>query len=300
MPDGTYHLASACVQGLSHRKSDPPVPCQDACRGLTLTNGYPVAIVSDGAGSSAFSHLASYFCVRTLSEICESNITLLGALGEIDATTEVNRNHIRNQWHRMVLDMFRQTRSALLDYGAQNGHAASELHCTLILLIRTPYGFLSANIGDGRAGYHNGSVAAPLMVPFMTFTAGATYFLAKEDWEPIFRSSVIFDDKTDYFFATSDGCQSFVIDHSQKGPRKGIYNDILGDEAFYDYNHPYDPFFRGLIESLRETSTNEEADARLNRLIEEGVYVLNGEEKVLGSLSDPGLDDDKSIVIFYR
>lgn len=300
MPEGTYRLASACVQGHSHRKSDPPVPCQDACKGLTLTNGFPVAIVSDGAGSSAFSHLASDFCVNRLSELCESYIPRFGALGDIDASTEVNRNHIRNQWHRIGMDMFRETRSALLDFGSQNGHATSDLHCTLILLIRTPYGFLSANIGDGRAGYHNGTSTAPLMVPFMTFTAGATYFLAKEGWEPIFRSSVVFDAGADYFFATSDGCQSFVIDHSQKGPRNGVYNDILGDEAFYDYNHPYDPFFRGLIDSLRETSTNEEADARLTRLIDSGVYVLKGEERVLNSLSDPALDDDKSLVIFYR
>jgi hypothetical protein len=300
MSVGPYQLATACVQGLSHRKSDPPVPCQDACMGLTLSNGFPVAIVSDGAGSSSFSHLASDFCVRRLSEVCESNIPRFVPLGEIDASTEVNRGHIRHQWHQIAMDMFRETRSALLDFGAQNAHSASELHCTLILLIRTPFGFLSANIGDGRAGYHNGSSPAPLIVPFMTYTAGATYFLAKEGWEPIFRSSVVYDDSVDYFFATSDGCQSFVMDNSEKGPRKGIYNDVLGDEAFYDFNHPYDPFFRGLIESLRETAGREEADARLNRLIDSGIYVLNGEERELKSLSDPSLDDDKSIVIFYR
>jgi hypothetical protein len=268
--------------------------------GLTLSNGFPVIIVSDGAGSSAFSHLASDFCVKRLSEVCESYIPRFGELEQIDAATEVNRGHIRHRWNQIGMDMFRETRSALLDFGAQNGHTAPELHCTLILVIRTPFGFLSANIGDGRSGYHNGREAAPLMVPFMTFTAGATYFLAKEGWEPIFRSSVVFDDAFDYFFATSDGCQSFVMDHSQKGPRKGMYNDVLGDEAYYDFNHPYDPFFRGLIDSLRETATREEAEARLNRLIDAGVYVLNGEERELKSLSDPALDDDKSLVIFYR
>lgn len=300
MHDGTYHLASACVQGHSHRKSDPPVPCQDACMGLNLSNGFPVVIVSDGAGSSAFSHLASGFCVQRLSEVCESYIPRIGALEDIEAYTEVNRGHIRHLWHQVAIDMFRETRSALLDFGAQNGHAAHDLHCTLILVIRTPFGFLTANIGDGRAGYHNGTVAAPLIVPFMTFTAGATYFLAKEGWESIFRSSVVFDSAADYFFASSDGCQSFVVDHSRKGPQKGMYNDVLGDEAYYDYNHPYDPFFRGLIESLRETSTTQDANARLGRLIEAGVYVLNGEERELKSLSDPALDDDKSLVIFYR
>lgn len=300
MTEGSYQMASACVQGHSHRKSDPPVPCQDACKGLTLSNGWPVVIVSDGAGSSTFSHLASDFCVRRLSEVCESYIPRLAALAETDASTDVNRGHIRHMWHQTGMDMFRETRSALLDFGAQNGHTASELHCTLILVVRTPFGFLSANVGDGRAGYHNGTAAAPLIVPFMTFTAGATYFLAKEGWEPIYRSSVVFEQSVDYFFATSDGCQSFVIDNSVKGPRKGIYNDILGDEAFYDHNHPYDPFFRGLIDSLRETAGSEEADARLTRLVESGIYVLNGEERELKSLSDPALDDDKSIVIFYR
>jgi hypothetical protein len=268
--------------------------------GLTLSNGFPVAIVSDGAGSSTYSHLASDFCVRMLSEICESHIPLLASLADIDASTGVNRSHMRLRWHHVAMGMFRDTRSALLDFGAQNGYTASELNCTLILLIRTPFGFLSANIGDGRAGYHNGSYAAPLIVPFMTYTAGATYFLAKDGWEVVFRSSVVYDGSVDYFFATSDGCQSFVMDNGRKVARKGIYNDILGDEAFYDYNHPYDPFFRGLIESLRETGSREEAEARLKRLIESGIYAIRGEERELKTLSDPGLDDDKSLILFYR
>jgi hypothetical protein len=295
-----YHLSTVCIQGHSHRKAPIPVPCQDACKGLTLSNGCPVAIVSDGAGSSTFSHLASTFCVDKLAQVCDSYIPRLSPLCEIDASSEVNRSHIRLLWHNVAMDMFRETRSALLNFGVQNGHSASDLHCTLILLIRTPFGFFSANIGDGRAGYHNGSCAAPLMVPFMTYMAGATYFLAKERWEMIFRSSVVYDESVDYFFATSDGCQSFVMDKSRKGPRKGIYNDVLGDEAFYDYNHPYEPFFTGLIESLRETDSKEEADARLKRLIESGIYVIRGEERELKTLSDPGLDDDKSLILYYQ
>lgn len=299
MSAGNLLFASACVQGLSHMKSDPPVPCQDACLGVQFSNGYPVMVVSDGAGSSAFSHLASEFCVRRVVEACESALPRIEALTSLDASTDVNRSHIRHVWHNLGLDLFRETRSSLLDFGSQNGHRPSELNCTLILVIRTPFGFLSANIGDGRAGYHNGSSSAPLMVPFMTFTAGATYFLAKEGWEPLFRSSAVFEPSVDYFFASSDGCQSFLIDNGQKGPKQGIYDDILGDEAFYDHNHPYDPFFRGLIESLREVTDREQANARLSKLIGSGIYTLKGEDRELKSLSDPALDDDKSLVIFY-
>jgi len=300
MQEGGFQLATACVQGHSHLKSVPPVPCQDACLGLVLPNGYDAIIVSDGAGSSAASHRASDFCVRRLADACTASLSRIEAIGSADASTAVNQSHVRQQWQLLSLQLFRETRSALLDFAAREVYLLSDLHCTLILVIRTPFGFLSAHIGDGRAGYGSGKITAPLIVPFMTFTAGATYFLAKEGWEPIFRSSVVFDPAADYFFACSDGCQSFVIDTQQKGSRTGIYDDILGDEAFYDHNHPYDPFFRGLIASLRETTDAAAANERLARLIGAGIYVLNGEEKELKSLSDPALDDDKSLVIFYR
>jgi hypothetical protein len=35
-------------------------------------------------------------------------------------------------------------------------------------------------------------------------------------------------------------------------------------------------------------------------LVELGLYTLNGEERELKSVSDPALDDDKTLVVFYK
>ena len=79
-----------------------------------------------------------------------------------------------------------------------------------------------------------------------------------------------------------------------------VYDDILGDNAFYDLNKPFHPFFEGLIKSLNEVNTTEEANARLTNLIENGVYIFNNTETELKSISDPLLDDDKTIIIHYK
>lgn len=137
----------------------------------------------------------------------------------------------------------------------------------------------------------------------MTFTAGATFFLVKEGWERIFRSYITVPahpGDVAYFFASTDGPQDYLMDGSSKGPRNGVYDDVLGGEAFYDLNRPYHPFFDGLIRSLNEVATDEERDQRLARLLDTGVYMLDGTERVLATLIAPALDDDKTLVVHFR
>jgi len=66
-----YKSAKASIQGPSHRRSDPPIPCQDAGFSGTLPNGMVAIVVSDGAGSSRLSHLASELCVNTLFSVLQ-------------------------------------------------------------------------------------------------------------------------------------------------------------------------------------------------------------------------------------
>jgi hypothetical protein len=308
-----FKVSWTCVQGKSHKKMDPQIPCQDAFKYEKITNGgfkkllsfkkpisFSISIVSDGAGSSAYSHLASNFCVNRLLELCKSRSSAIEELTKYDFKKEEEKKLILEGWNKVSTELFDQTRADLLLFGEESGHEPKDLHCTLILVIKTPFGFLSANIGDGRAGYSNGTETRPLIVPFMSFTAGATFFLIKEEWDKIFRSYVIFEEKVDYYFVSSDGCQEFSIDGSSKGPKTGVYDDILGDNAFYDLNKPFHPFFEGLIKSLNEVNTTEEANARLTNLIENGVYIFNNTETELKSISDPLLDDDKTIIIHYK
>ena len=311
--DKDFKVLCTSIQGKSHKKMEPQIPCQDSYKYEKIINGgfkkllsfkkpisFNISIVSDGAGSSTYSHLASNFCVNRLLELCKSRSLAIEGLTKYDFKKEEDKKLILDGWNKLSNDLFNQTRADLLLFGEESGHEPKDLYCTLILVIKTPFGFLSANIGDGRAGYSNGTETRPLIVPFMTFTAGATFFLIKEGWDKIFRSYVIFEDKVDYYFVSSDGCQEFSIDGSSKGPKTGVYDDILGDNAFYDLNKPFHPFFEGLIKSLNEVNTPEEANARLTNLIENGVYLLNNVETELKSISDPTLDDDKTMIIHYK
>ena len=294
-----FQVAWACVQGKAHKKSQPPTPCQDSCTYGNLTDGIQVAIVSDGAGSSANSHLASSFSVKRLYEVCDSRTALIQQLYEQIRANPGNEDAHRSSWSNLSKDMFLQTRTDLLEYGKNNGYDPSVLNCTLILLLSTPAGIFSAHVGDGRAGCYNGKEVRPLIVPFMTFTAGATFFLIKEGWEQVFRANLVLDERIEYFFASTDGCQDFVIDHSAKGPRTGTYDAILGTEAFYDLNLPYHPFFEGTIKSLREAQDSNERNRRLQELIDEGIYRLEGKETVLSSIASPLLDDDKTLILYF-
>ncbi len=292
-------MAFTSVQGHSHKKANPPIPCQDAGKGGILPNGWPILIVSDGAGSSKNSHLASAYCVEALyNHFYQADLNLFNSIGEDPDDLEV----AKKTWHFFVLDQFSKTRKGLLDMANLNGYSPFDLNCTLLLVIKTNWGFLSANIGDGRSGFSDG-IPQKLTVPFMTFTAGATYFLIKDGWENVFKSYVTIpqnNDQIQYFFVSSDGCQNFLMDGTQKGPKTGIYDDILGDDAFYDFNVPYQPFFEGLIKSLNETDSIAESNLRLQKLIELGLYTVDGTERELKSLSDPILDDDKTFILFYK
>lgn len=308
-----FKVSWTCIQGKSHKKMNPQIPCQDSFKFGIIKNGgfnklltfkknisFNISIVSDGAGSSTYSHLASSFCVNRLFDLCKSKSNEIEKLSGYCYNNEKDKKIIIEGWNKLSIELFNQTRSDLLLYGEEIGYEPKDLYCTLILVIKTPFGFLSANIGDGRAGYSNGVETRPLIVPFMTYTAGATFFLIKEGWEKILRSYIVFDEKVDYFFVSSDGCQDFLIDASSKGLKSGIYDNILGDNAFYDLNKPFNPFFEGLIKSLNEVNTQEIANSRLTNLIENGVYLLNNVETELKSISDPSLDDDKTMIIHYK
>lgn len=295
-----FIAAKASVQGQSHRKQLPQIPCQDAARIYRFDNGNWVLALSDGAGSSAFSHDASSFCTDEIIRlVSEKDLSYF-------KNVPIDLVDCQKVWHEFAVSLFDSTRIGMQTKFVEEGHNESDYNCTLILILQTDWGFLSANIGDGRAGYFDGEPKA-LIVPFQTFTAGATYFLIKPQWKEIMRTKVHIINNMDnliYFFATSDGPQKYVMDNSDEHKLKvgatGIYDDILGNEAYYDYNCAYHPFFEGLIKSLQEAESEVERNERLYRLLDEGIYCLNGNETLLKSLVDPTIDDDKTLILIFK
>ncbi|MFN5937723.1 MAG: protein phosphatase 2C domain-containing protein, partial [Sphingobacteriales bacterium] len=158
-----YKIAQVIIQGHSHKKSDPIIPCQDFGKAGTLNNGFHVIIVSDGAGSSKYSHIASEFCVNTLY----TNVEIKDFSEFVEKPIDIDA--IQLKWKNFCLNLFSEVRSALLEKAKLETIQTGDLNCTLILIIKTQWGFLCANIGDGRSGFSDGQ-PRELIVPFMTYT----------------------------------------------------------------------------------------------------------------------------------
>jgi hypothetical protein len=291
-------VVSAVVQGTSHKKSVPPIPCQDSGLYYCINETTYVMVASDGAGSSKCSDRASSFCTGYVIDKVRDEIDTISTFTE----SANGDNSTNDDWNTYSLKLFSDTRESLLAMAKADGIAEADLYCTLMLAILTPHGILIAHIGDGRAGGCWNDTVHALFTPFMTFTAGATYFLMKDGWQRFFRSYryIVPVDQVQYLFLSTDGCQGFVIDNSKPGPKTGPFDAELGDDAFYDGNLAYHPFFEGLIKSLKQCEDDTCRHNRLKRLIEEGIYTLDGNETTLMSLLHPSFDDDKTLLIYYR
>lgn len=292
-----FKAAKTVVTGPSHLQTDPPTPCQDHADSRLLANGLVASVVCDGAGSSRHSELASRFCVERI----------LAALEEIDfidfMCPRPDPENLQHQWSLRARQAFQMTRQQLEDFAVAKCIELADLYCTLLVIVQVPWGFMVAHVGDGRAGYYDGQ-AQSLMVPLATYTAGQTVFLLNRKWEDAFRSSIVFHPAPDlisYYFLCSDGPQTYLMERSSLDPKADrVYESLLGDEAYYDTNLPYHPFFQGLIQSLNEVGSEEERNNRLKQLIELGKYELSEQVSYLSTLVSPELDDDKSLVFFYR
>ena len=287
-------FAISSVQGPAHKKAQPEVPRQDCATCFVINGENCIGIVSDGAGSSQKSHIASDFCVEKLAKVVKRDFDeVLGLNDLVDA---------KSKWDILSKSWFSEVRDELLNHCTTQEADRADFNCTLILVIKTRDKFFSCNVGDGRAGASSGMRVFPIIVPFMTFTVGATYFVIKEDWGRFFKSYVLDAVQCDYFFLSSDGPQNYLIDQDAqlKVPENRIYDNIMPGEVYYDSNLLYKPFFEGLLDSLNELSTQEERNQRLSELLQYGKYQIRGEIQILNSLIKPELDDDKSLIVFYN
>ena len=287
-------FAIGSVQGPAHKKAQPEVPRQDSGVCFLVNDDNCIGIVSDGAGSSKNSHIASNLCVLKLAEVVKRDFDKVLGLNLIEKTDL--------EWDALSKTWFTEVRDDLLKYCAEQDEETHEYNCTLILVIKTKDKIFASNVGDGRAGGTGKDGVFPIIVPFMTFTVGATYFLIKQDWWRFFRSYVLALDHCEYFFISTDGPQNYLMDQDPKLKVTDlrIYEDILPNEVYYDANLLYKPFFKGVIDSLNELSSQDERNERLSALLEFGEYQICGEKQILNSLVKPELDDDKTLIVFFN
>lgn len=132
----SWRAASACEVGTSHIGSG--TPCQDnAAHGIIRTKEGPVlvAVVCDGAGSSAHSEIGSWLASTTFLELVEVHFENGGRLVDIDRDK--------------VVGWIASTAERLTVRAREDGNTPKDYSCTLIAAIVGNKAAAFAQIGDG-------------------------------------------------------------------------------------------------------------------------------------------------------
>ena len=231
-----WFLIGGSVTGNGHKNQN--LPCQDAHKTEIWSNGWGVAIVSDGAGSAKMSHLASSFLVKEAAK---------QAFDLVKSNNWMEENLLPNEkvWDSEARKLLFGLQDALKKYANGLGVSLMELHATLIINIFSSKGLLTVHIGDGRAGYltEKGEMHASIE-PFEGEQVGSTVFITMDmdNFKEIVQTKII-TEPVSAFFLLSDGCERVCWETIQQIKETG---------KFFKPNKPFEPFFNHTIEALKE------------------------------------------------
>ena len=316
------YIVGFSIQGRSHISSG--TPCEDYHAYAEIAPGWKLFVTSDGAGSARESargskancDMAVNFIKQLLAqkgwieknympselewyvEIREIFLAMKGIItaqaakkadqykadklaavealeAEIAATEDTTvRAKLESQKQDMVAD-------------ANKPLTARDFNATVILMLITPNGMLTAHIGDGRMGYKSkdGQWKA-LMTPHKGDEASSTVFIPN-DWDqnrvPAFTMSEaylpdvrVINELPEVVVLMSDGCENITWSCYARNEQTGHY---------YDPNVPFAGFFNPLLEEMNREQTPEQ---RLDRLIE----IIN-----VGTRAGKAEHDDRTMLL---
>ncbi len=301
--DENGYVVGFSIQGRSHIVSG--TNCQDYHAYEELAPGWKLAITSDGAGSAREAERGSkancelttrlvrqlieskkwidnnyfptelewYVEIRNIFELIQSIIQ--GSAAKQAATyTETKQKELAEAEENLNNATTDKQKTKLLKRvnalkeDIQKPLEARDFNATIVLMLITPQGMLTAHIGDGRMGYldADGNWKA-LMIPHKGDEASATVFIPN-NWNaqrnvPAFTMSGVFlpevrvvKEIPKAFVLMSDGCESITWRHYAQNTETGKY---------YDPNEPFAGFFNPLLNEMNEAI---DKDTRVNRLIE--------------------------------
>ena len=277
LTDAKY-IVGISLQGRSHLHGG--TECQDSHSIKDLGDGWILAIVSDGAGSAKDSARGS-----------EANCTIVGHLLErlFNEKDWIKTNYLPNdkEWYIEMYNILSLTQKIIAEKATEQNMESRSLNATVIVLVVTPRGMLTAHIGDGRMGYKSIDGAwHSLMVPHKGEEANQTVFIPN-DWNmftvPAFRMSGVNIPETRVvqehpaaFVLISDGCE-----HSMW--RCSLFNETT--KRYEDLNQPHDKFLDPLLADVGEKKGEKQ---RIDRLI----YITDA-----GTRACLKEQDDRTIVI---
>lgn len=234
-------IVGASVIGNSHTAMG--LPCQDNCKYAYIKDGWGIAIVSDGAGSAKHSEIGSRIIVERGIYYFKSIISQKHWIEERKLPNEA-------EWTNIAYVALKAIRNDLESFANTKNLDFNSLSATIIVVIHSPFGFLTTHIGDGRAGYMNDAKEwKAFFTPHKGEEANQTIFLTSDFWKvPYYVMSGVMVPESHVvrcnpaaFTLMSDGCEHIAWQCNMKHENT---------EMFYDPNKPYEQFFNPLIADL--------------------------------------------------
>lgn len=317
------YVVGFSIQGRSHIAGG--TPCEDYHAYKELAPGWKLLITSDGAGSARESARGSKancdLAVRLVSQLVEQkkwvennymptelewfvemrnlfaviqHLIITSAAKQADAYKagkEAELKALEEQIAQTTDDIKLsklKVKRGDIEKDIAKPLEARDFNATIILMLLTPQGMLTAHIGDGRMGYkaQDGTWKA-LMTPHKGDEASATVFIPN-NWNdqrcvPAFTMSGAYlpdvrvvKELPQAVVLMSDGCENITWSCYAQDKESGRY---------YDPNTPFAGFFEPLLE---EMNAAEDKDARADRLID----IIN-----VGTRAGKSEHDDRTMLL---
>lgn len=281
-----WFIVSDSIKGKSHVKNG--TECQDNhfTRVFEELDGWGIAIVCDGAGSAANSHLGSSFMAK--KAIPHYFLTAIKDK-QWHLHTELPSEE---EWKEEAWEQLKNSYGALKYYAESDLKVElSTLACTAIIVIYSPLGLLVTHIGDGRAAYRDedGKWEA-LIKPHKGEEANMTYFTTSQTWlvnkhytlpdgNTIPESRVI-RKKATAFTLLSDGMENHSFQCS-------VFDKET--EKWNDPNQPFEKFFEPLISFINSQVKDHQSSVDIHEKWKK--FLTDGNEKIKNE------EDDKTMIL---
>ena len=155
------------------------------------------------------------------------------------------------------MNIFKHVYNNAKTYAEKHNMKASELSATVIVTVHTPFGLLTAHIGDGRSAYLNSKNEwISTTIPHKGEEANQTVFLHSNMHTIVggFKmnglyvpNTQVITDEVKAFVLTSDGCEKATWQCSS-----------FQNEQWTDPNKAHAPFYNNLIKHLNANKDNAE------------------------------------------
>ena len=253
------------------------LPCQDNCKYAYIKERWGIAITSDGAGSAKHSEIGSRIVVERGIYYFQNVIRQKKWIENKALPTEA-------EWTNIAYTTLKAIRDNMETFANTKSIELSSLNATIIVVIHTPFGFLTTHVGDGRAGYKDETDEwKSFIIPHKGEEANQTIFLTSDFWKvPYYVMSGVMVPESNVvrcrpvaFTLMSDGCEHAAWQCNMRNDKTGMY---------YDPNKPFERFFNPLVADLL-SDMSADLKTRWTRFV------------MLGNNSFKNEPDDKTMIL---